>query len=110
VKGIAGAVAFVYPPVGVPLTAGLAAADRAIAAAEKGARAGRALKKGIRSATGSRRARRDLGRGAAAARAIKTTALAARRGDAEARRGLELLAVAKRRRAVLRGFSRPRRV
>lgn len=104
VKGIAGAVAVVYPPAGVPLSAGLAAADKAIAAAERGGKAVRAIKRGIRSPTGRQRADRDARVGRAAADAIRHTARVARRGNAEAQRGLALLAVAKRRRAVLRAY------
>lgn len=78
--GAAGA-AFVFPPVGVPLAAGVEMAN--------------ALASATRSVDAKKRQ--------AAAKTVLRTAAAARKGDADAKRGLRLLAQAKKMRKLKKG-------
>lgn len=84
VKGLATGAAFVFPPVGVPVAAGVAVAGR--------------INLNVHS--------KNKRKAAAARRVIVRTAQLAKRGDVSARRGLKLLARAGRRRKKLIGKRR----
>lgn len=70
VQGLASAAAFVYPPVGVPLKAALGAANKILDGVDAG--------------------------NTNAKRLVTNTALASKKGNVDARRGLQLLAMAKK--------------
>lgn len=109
-KAVVGGAAFVFPPVGVPAAAGLAAATAGLKIADK---AGAAVKtsKGVvkampmtPSVLGLAAASKVVGavkskdpkKRAAAVKVVKNTAALAKAGDRDAQRGLNLMVAAKR--------------
>lgn len=86
-KVVAGGVAFAFPPVGVPLVAGVAVADQLVTAAQ--------------SANPKRKA--------AASKIVKRTVAAAKAGDKDAGRAARILSAVARKKKAVRGQPREQR-